>query len=102
MRLVYQIPLVTTSLLILTIALNIGGLSYFTDRAFLAYQDETRDDSFAPDPAVLDALANIDKLSPEKQAEYAAIIRELSTVSTALEDISQNPELYANTGILRA
>ncbi len=99
MRLVYQIPLITTTLLILTIAVNVGGLSIFSDRGFSVYLSELEDErGTAPDPTLLKAFANIDKLDPDKQKEYSDIIGELSTISTALENISRNPNLYAGTG----
>ena len=48
----------------------------------------------APDPDKLRALLQIGKLNKKDQAEYLAILAELSNLSTSIENISKNPELY--------
>jgi two-component system, OmpR family, sensor histidine kinase BaeS len=50
--------------------------------------------SDAPDPDKLRALLQIGKLDKRDQIEYLAIIAELSNLSTSIENISKNPELY--------
>jgi hypothetical protein len=53
----------------------------------------------SPDPNRIQALLQIGKLNKEDQAEYIAILSELSNLATSLENISENPELYmTNTG----
>lgn len=37
-------------------------------------------------------------LSVEKQDEYKAVVSELSTISTSLSNITDNPELYIQSG----
>ena len=48
----------------------------------------------APDPDKLRALIQIGKLNKKDQAEYLAILAELSNLSASIENISKNPELY--------
>ncbi len=38
------------------------------------------------------------KLPPKKQDEYKEVISELTTISTSLKNISENPELYIQSG----
>ncbi len=47
-----------------------------------------------PDPDSIRALLQIGKLDKRDQAEYLAILSELSNLSTSIENISNNPELY--------
>ncbi len=43
-------------------------------------------------------MLDISTLSPEKQDEYKQVVTELSTISTSLKNISENPELYIHAG----
>jgi len=40
----------------------------------------------------------VSTLSEKKQDEYKEVISELSTISTSLKNISENPELYIQSG----
>jgi hypothetical protein len=46
----------------------------------------------------LDTLIKVGKLDEKEQDEYRTVITELSNLSTALKNISENPELYVSTG----
>ena len=52
------------------------------------------DNQDTPDPERIRALLQIGKLDKRDQAEYLAILSELSNLSTSIENISNNPELY--------
>jgi hypothetical protein len=43
-------------------------------------------------------VLDVSNLSPEKQDEYKEVVTELSTISTSLKNISENPELYIQSG----
>jgi hypothetical protein len=94
MKLVYRIPLITGIILILTAIVNIAAFQVFSDRYFNVYISELAQTPDAPDPAKLRALLQIGKLDKKDQAEYLAILSELSNLSTSIENISKNPELY--------
>ncbi len=45
-------------------------------------------------PEKLNAVLDVSTLSTAKQVEYKEVVNELSTISTSLKNISDNPELY--------
>lgn len=95
MRLLYKIPLITGITLILTVFVNIFAFQYFTESLLSEYLLETsRLEGNANDPEKLQALIRIGTLDPEMQREYTAIIDELSNLSSSLQNIGSNPELY--------
>lgn len=94
MKLVYRIPLITGIILILTAVVNIGAFQIFSNRYFSVYISELAQVSDTPDPTKLQALLQIGKLDKRDQIEYLAILAELSNLSTSIENISKNPELY--------
>ena len=93
MLLSYRIPLITGIILILTAIVNIAAFQYFSENYFSTYVGELSKDS-APDPARIQALLQIGKLNKKDQAEYLAILSELASISTSIDNISKNPELY--------
>lgn len=93
MLLSYRIPLITGIILILTAIVNIVAFQYFSERYFSTYISELTDQS-TPDPDRIQALLQIGKLAKKDQAEYLAIFGELANISTSIENISKNPELY--------
>lgn len=97
MKLVYRIPLITLIILVLTAIVNIGSFQYFSEVYFSTYVSELSKES-TPDPDRLRALLQIGKLDKKDQAEYLAIFSELANISTSIENISKNPELYMGSG----
>jgi len=73
---------------------NIGAFQIFSSKYFSVYIEELANADVSPDPNRIQALLQIGKLNKEDQAEYITILSELSNLSTSLENISENPELY--------
>jgi signal transduction histidine kinase len=63
---------------------------------FLAYTNEIQaiEQKWSLSPEKLRAVLDVSNLSPEKQDEYKEVVAELTTISTSLKNISENPELY--------
>lgn len=97
MKLVYRIPLITGIILIFTAVVNIMAFQYFSEKYFSTYVAELSKES-TPDPTRIQALLQIGKLDKKDQAEYLAIFSELANISTSIENISKNPELYMGSG----
>jgi signal transduction histidine kinase len=93
-RLSYRIPLITGIILILTAVVNIWAFQILSEKYFTQYLTELTTDEDSSDPDRIQALLQIGKLNTLDQAEYLAILSELSNLSTAIENISKNPELY--------
>lgn len=74
--------------------MNIGAFQIFSGKYFSIYIEELANTDVSPDPNRIQALLQIGKLNKEDQAEYITILSELSNLSTSLENISENPELY--------
>lgn len=96
MRLSYQIPLITGFVLVLTILVNLFAFQKIADNKVIIYQDEIALSSTNPDPDKLKAFTELWELDAETQEEYTAVLQELSVISTALQNISDNPELYVS------
>lgn len=95
MPLSYRIPLITGIILILTAIVNVASFQILSSRYFSIYISELADTATVdPDPEKLQALLQIAQLDTADQAEYFAILSEISNLSTSLENISKNPELY--------
>ena len=67
---------------------------------FLEYTNEIQsiEQKWSLSPEKLKAVLDVSNLSPEKQDEYKEVVTELSTISTSLKNISENPELYIQSG----
>ncbi len=67
---------------------------------FVAYTQEiqSNEQKWTLSPEKLRAVLDVSTLSTKKQDEYKAVVSELSTISTSLKNISENPELYIQTG----
>ena len=100
MRLSYQIPFITGLAIIATIVVNIVAFQYFMGTLFVVYTDEvaSNEQKWSLSPEKLRAVLDVSTLSTEKQDEYKAVVSELSTISTSLKNISDNPELYIQSG----
>ncbi|MFZ2256445.1 MAG: hypothetical protein WAW59_06780 [Patescibacteria group bacterium] len=96
MRLSYQIPLITGFVLVLTIIVNLVAFQNIADDKVLAYQQELENTVSSPDPEKLKAFTELSTLDDETREEYTAVLQELSIISTALQNISNNPELYVS------
>ena len=96
MRLSYQIPFITGLAIIATIFVNIFAFQYFMATLFVAYTQEIQanEQKWSLSPEKLRAVLDVSTLSSDKQDEYKAVVNELSTISTSLKNISDNPELY--------
>ena len=100
MRLSYQIPLITGFAIIATIVVNILAFQYFMGTLFVAYTQEiqTIEQKWSLSPEKLKAVLDVSTLSTKKQDEYKEVVNELTTISTSLKNISENPELYIQSG----
>lgn len=96
LRLSTQIPLITWFILILTIWVNLFAFQNIADNKVKIYQAEITNTSNNPDPDKLKAFTELSELDTETQEEYTAVLQELSVISTALQNISDNPELYVS------
>ncbi len=100
MRLSYQIPIITGLAIIATTVVNILAFQYFMSTLFVEYTREVQENdqksNLSPDK--LRAVLDVSNLSSDKQEEYKTVVSELSTISTSLENISNNPELYIQDG----
>ncbi len=73
---------------------NLVAFQKIADRKVAIYQDETQVIVSIPDPDKLQAFTQLSELDADTQWEYQSALEELSTISTALQNISNNPELY--------
>jgi hypothetical protein len=80
----------------LTIGVNLLAFQKIADSKVMIYQEETTDTSSSPDPEKLKAFTELSTLDDETQEEYTSVLQELSVISTALQNISNNPELYVS------
>lgn len=94
MRLSHQIPLITGLVLILTIVVNLVAFQSIADKKVIIYQKEIERTISAPDPEKLKAFTEFSTLDDKTRDEYNEVLNELSIISTALQNISDNPELY--------
>ncbi len=96
MRLSYQIPLITGLAIIATIIVNIVAFHYFMGTLFVAYTNEIQlmEQWWILSPEKLSTILDVSNLSSKKRDEYKEVVYELSTISTSLKNISENPELY--------
>jgi hypothetical protein len=97
-RLSYQIPIVTGVILVSTLIVNVFSFQNTLQNLFPKYLSRVETESSTSQNNQLDALVRIGQLDSEEQKEYTAVISELSNLSTALKNISENPELYFATG----
>lgn len=67
---------------------------------FLDYTEEIQaiEQKGSLSPEKLATILDVSTLSEKKQDEYKEVISELSTISTSLKNISENPELYIQSG----
>ena len=100
MRLSYQIPLITGLAIIATIIVNIVAFHYFMGTLFVAYTNEIQlmEQWWILSPEKLSTILDVSNLSSKKRDEYKEVVYELSTISTSLKNISENPELYIQKG----
>lgn len=77
--------------------MNIIAFQNITKSKIEIYQTEVGDTSNTPDPEKLKAFTELSTLDDETRDEYNAVLQELSTISTALQNISENPELYLSS-----
>ncbi len=76
--------------------MNLFAFQSIADNKVRLYQNEIATISRNPDPEKLQAFTELSELDSETQAEYIAVLQELSVISTALQNISDNPELYVS------
>jgi hypothetical protein len=67
---------------------------------FVAYTEEiaSNEQRGTLSPEKLQAVLDVSTLPNTKQDEYKAVVSELSTISTSLQNISDNPGLYIQSG----
>jgi two-component system, OmpR family, sensor histidine kinase BaeS len=73
---------------------NLVAFQRSADRKVSIYQTETQVVVSIPDPDKLQAFTKLGELDADTQGEYKSALEELSTISTALQNISDHPELY--------
>jgi len=73
---------------------NLFAFQSIADKRVYLYQQEVEQLISAPDPDKLKSFAELSSLDEETREEYIILLQELSTISTALQNISTNPELY--------
>lgn len=73
---------------------NLVAFQIIADRLVPMYQQELDASKNTPDPDKLKAFAELSELDDETRQDYSDALNELSTISTALKNISTNPELY--------
>lgn len=73
---------------------NLVAFQSIAERKVAIYQDETQVAVSIPDPDKLQAFTKLGELDTDTQGEYKSALEELSTISTALQNISDHPELY--------
>ena len=76
--------------------MNLFAFQNIADNKVKIYQTEITNTSNNPDPDKLKAFTELSELDSETQEEYTAVLQELSVISTALQNISDNPELYVS------
>jgi hypothetical protein len=79
---------------------NIVAFHYFMGQLFVAYTEEitSNEQRGSLSPEKLKAVLDVSTLPDTKQDEYKAVVSELSTISTSLQNISENPSLYIQSG----
>lgn len=99
MKLTYKIPIITALTVIATIIINIMAFQYFMGPLFREYNETVAktDQLNTLSPEKLSTILDVSKLSISKQDEYKEVVNELSTISTSLKNISENPELYVSS-----
>ena len=80
--------------------MNIGAFQFLSEKHFSDYVASYDTGTIAPNPEQLRAFVELSRLDKKTQEEYAQVIAELSNLSTSIENIGKNPELYmtAHTG----
>ena len=76
--------------------MNLFAFQNIADDKVAIYQEEITQTVVSPDPDKLKAFTELSTLDDETRAEYTTALQELSTISTALQNISNNPELYVS------
>ncbi len=93
--LTYRIPLITGSILALTVFVNIFAFQIFSEEHFAEYISSVETGvMITPNPEQLQSFIHLSKLDKKTQQEYTEVIWELSNLSRSIENISKNPELY--------
>jgi hypothetical protein len=85
-------------MLILTVVVNIFAFRYFIQTLFPLYLEKIAIENIGSNSDQLQAIIQIGQLGIEAQDEYTTVIKELSNLSSAIKNISTNPDLYAKTG----
>ncbi len=100
MKISLSIPLATVVVLLMTLAINIVGLRITLDKHFPEYLAATQAQirqQIDISPEKLQALFAVNYLDNSTQEDYQSAISELSNISSSLESLSKNPELYVDT-----
>jgi signal transduction histidine kinase len=97
MRLSYRIPFITGIFLLLTAIVNIAAFQVLSEKYFHIYISEISSGDTTPDPSSIKVLLQIGRLGTTDQAEYTTILWELANLSTSIENIGENPELYMSS-----
>lgn len=101
MKFSLSIPITTVVVLLLTIIINILSLKISLEKYFPEYISHLNDrfkteNSVSPDG--IQALLSVKNLDPDTQKDYQVALSEISRLSSSLESLSKNPELYIETG----
>ncbi len=95
-KLSIRIPIITALILFLTLGVNIFGLKKSIDIALPIYIETKQEQAKKTelDPKKLETILSISKLNTSKKIQYSEVLKELNSLSTSLESLSANPELY--------
>lgn len=99
MKFSVSIPLTTVFVLFLTLGINVIGLKYSLEKHFPEYVESKQsalEKNIAINADNIKALFSVRSLDSEAQAEYSKALTELSNISSSLESLSKNPELYVD------
>lgn len=97
MKFSFSIPTTTVFVLLCTVLINIAGLKWSLETHFPLYIDSIQnrlENDVSLDPKGIQALFSVKNLDPETQTDYQAAIDELARISSSLQSLSENPELY--------
>ncbi len=77
------------------------AFQYFMGKLFPIYTNEIQalEQRWSLSPEKLATILDVSTLSTEKQSEYKKVVTELGQITTSLNNISENPELYIQAGM---
>ncbi len=84
--------LATLLILVFFVVSNVVALKHYASIYFTEYLEEVKVDTSEIDIAFIESILKNEKLDPELVQEYKEITRDLTRVSTSLENFSKDPK----------